>query len=141
MARASAMVFRRSRLKNARSDGVNVLGANEIAGFTFGEPVEAVAKLFLPPVFEFGAMFAPELLQGCGIKRDSGGIVISRRCNGPDDGTAAGGTAIGTLFCKGRSRRIDTIGVPRRRPHTESSLCTMMQTMERDQQVAVGFAG
>lgn len=60
--RAVAMVFLRSRLKKARSDGVSILGTKEIAGFALGEPVKGVAKGFFPPGFEFKSMFLSEEL-------------------------------------------------------------------------------
>jgi hypothetical protein len=38
-----------SRFRDSTSDGVNILGTKEVAGFGFGEPVEAVAEPRLPP--------------------------------------------------------------------------------------------
>jgi hypothetical protein len=66
------MVFLRSCLNEARSDGVSILDTNEIPCLAFREAVEAVAEDILPPVFEFFAMFRPQSDYYIGLRRESG---------------------------------------------------------------------
>ena len=47
---------------NTISDAVSIRGAFEVASFGLSEAVEAVAELFLPPVFKFVAMFFSDRL-------------------------------------------------------------------------------
>ena len=65
---ASSIVFFRSRLRNSRSDGVNILGTKEITPFAFRETIKAVAEDLLPPIFEFIAIFPEKLFQSVGLQ-------------------------------------------------------------------------
>ena len=47
---------------NTISDAVSIRGAFEVASFGLCKAVEAVAELFLPPVFKFVAMFISDCL-------------------------------------------------------------------------------
>lgn len=81
---AVSTVCRKSCLNKFCSDGVSILGSNEISGFAFREPLESMAKMRAPPVFEFFSMFSPKLLKSVGMQRQFRGVRL------PGQGYSAG---------------------------------------------------
>ena len=61
---AFSTVCLRSSRKEASSDGVSILGTEEVTGFALGEPVKAVTEDFAPPSFEFIVMFCLQRVEG-----------------------------------------------------------------------------
>ena len=83
------MVFLRSCLNEARSDGVSILDTNEIPCLALREAVEAVAEDALPPFFDLFAMFRSKGSQRAGLQRECGGIrSAGQRSPTEDSGTA-----------------------------------------------------
>ena len=66
------MVFFRSCLNEARSDGISILDTNEIPCLALREAVEAVAEDSLPPVFDLFAMFLSKSAERVGLQRECG---------------------------------------------------------------------
>jgi hypothetical protein len=78
---ATSTVCRKSCRRKFCSDGVNILGSNEISGFAFGAVGELVAEFFNPPVFEIFSMFRSQRLQ-CAVQQcQFRGIRLTRQGN------------------------------------------------------------
>lgn len=86
---AISIVFLRSCLNEARSDGVSILDTNEIPCLTLREAVEAVAEDAPPPVLDFFTMLRPESLKRIRSQRECGGIGPPGQCRGTQDATTS----------------------------------------------------
>src|ERR1019366_271551 len=88
MAAYSAWNSAPSRLSHSSSDGVNGRGAEEIAGFGFGEDVDAEADV-VPPVFvEEFAMLLKERVKRLGAQRKYLTSTARAQRGRQDDGAA-----------------------------------------------------
>ena len=84
-ARAISRLRFRSRLSNAISDGVSILGANELVGLALGELVEAVAENLAPPVFKLCVIAVSEGLQGLWGQGNFGRVALADQRDGAED--------------------------------------------------------